>query len=57
MVLLPVVFLLWQAGHAGWGTIWPLIFRSLTWTLLLNTIELGIIVTAARRWWASARRG
>ena len=45
MVLLPVVFLLWQAGHAGWGTIWPLIFRSLTWTLLLNTIELGVIVT------------
>ena len=45
MVLLPVVFLLWQAGHAGWGTIWPLIFRTLTWTLLLNTIELGVIVT------------
>jgi iron(III) transport system permease protein len=45
MVLLPVVFLLWQAGHAGWGTIWPLIFRSLTWTLLLNTMELGVIVT------------
>jgi iron(III) transport system permease protein len=44
-VLLPVVFLLWQAGHAGWGTIWPLIFRSLTWTLLVNTIELGVIVT------------
>ena len=44
-VLLPVVFLLWQASHAGWGTIWPLIFRSLTWTLLLNTIELGVIVT------------
>jgi hypothetical protein len=30
MVLPPVVFLLWQAGQAGWGTIWPLIFRSLT---------------------------
>ena len=46
VVLLPVVFLLWQAGgtRAG-GTIWPLIFRSLTWTLLLNTIELDVIVT------------
>lgn len=44
-VLLPVAFLLWQAGHAGWGTIWPLIFRRLTWTLLLNTIELAVIVT------------
>jgi iron(III) transport system permease protein len=45
LVLLPVVFLLWQARHAGWGTIWPLIFRGLTWTLLVNTIELGVIVT------------
>jgi iron(III) transport system permease protein len=44
-VLLPVVFLLWQAAHAGWGVIWPLIFRGLTWTLLLNTIQLALIVT------------
>jgi iron(III) transport system permease protein len=44
-VLLPVAFLLWQAGHAGWGTIWPLMFRHLTWTLLLNTIQLAVIVT------------
>lgn len=45
-VLLPVVFLLWEAAHAGWGAIWPLIFRGLTWTLLLNTIQLALIVTA-----------
>jgi len=44
-VLLPVVFLLWQAAHAGWGTIWPLIFRGLTWTLLVNTVQLAVIVT------------
>src|SRR5262249_1332017 len=44
-VLLPVAFLLWQAGHAGWGTIWPLMFRHLTWTLLLKTIQLAVIVT------------
>src|SRR5215472_19154302 len=45
-VLLPVVFLLWEAAHAGWGVVWPLIFRGLTWTLLLNTIQLALIVTA-----------
>src|SRR5262245_53873199 len=45
-VLLPVVFLLWQAAHAGWGAIWPLMFRELTWTLLVNTIELAVIVTS-----------
>src|SRR5215471_5516041 len=45
-VLLPVVFLLWQAAHAGWRAIWPLMFRELTWTLLLNTIQLAVIVTS-----------
>lgn len=45
-VLLPVVFLLWEAAHAGWDEVWPLIFRGLTWTLLLNTIQLALIVTA-----------
>jgi iron(III) transport system permease protein len=44
-VLLPVVFLLWQASEAGWGSIWPLIFRGLTWTLLVNTVQLAVIVT------------
>lgn len=44
-VLLPLVFLLWQAAHAGWGAIWPLMFRQLTWTLLLNTTQLAVIVT------------
>jgi iron(III) transport system permease protein len=45
-VLLPVVFLLREAAYAGWGVVWPLIFRGLTWTLLLNTIQLALIVTA-----------
>jgi iron(III) transport system permease protein len=45
-VLLPVVFLLWEAAHAGWGTVWSLIFRGLTWTLLLNSIQLALIVTS-----------
>lgn len=44
-VLLPLVFLLWQAAHAGWGAVWTLVFRQLTWTLLLNTIQLAVIVT------------
>lgn len=44
-VLLPVVFLLWRAAHAGWSAIWPLMFRELTWTLLLNTTQLAVIVT------------
>jgi iron(III) transport system permease protein len=44
-VLLPVVFLLWQASQAGWGTVWPLIWRGLTWTLLVNTVQLAVIVT------------
>jgi len=44
-VLLPLVFLVWQAAHAGWGSIWPLMFRELTWTLLRNTIQLAVIVT------------
>jgi iron(III) transport system permease protein len=42
---MPVVFLIWQATHAGWTTIWRLVFRGLTWTLLVNTIQLTIIVT------------
>jgi iron(III) transport system permease protein len=44
-VLLPLAFLLWQAAHAGWGAIWPLMFRQLTWTLLVNTVQLAVIVT------------
>jgi len=44
-VLAPIVFLLWQASEAGWSTVWPLIFRQLTWTLLVNTVQLAVIVT------------
>jgi iron(III) transport system permease protein len=44
-VLLPIVFLLWQASQAGWSTVWPLIWRGLTWTLLVNTVQLAVIVT------------
>jgi iron(III) transport system permease protein len=44
-VLAPIVFLLWQASEAGWPAVWPLIFRQLTWTLLVNTVQLAVIVT------------
>jgi iron(III) transport system permease protein len=46
-VLLPLVFLLVQAQHAGWSTLRPLLFRRLTWELLWNTIRLTVAVTAA----------
>lgn len=44
-VLLPVGFLIWQATQAGWAKISDLVFRELTWTLLVNTVELAAIVT------------
>jgi iron(III) transport system permease protein len=39
-VLLPLAFLLVQAVQAGWGTLDPLLFRSLTAQLLWNTVSL-----------------
>ena len=45
-VLAPVVFLVWQAALAGWPTVWHLLWRQLTLTLLINTAELTVAVTA-----------
>ena len=47
LVLLPLVFLVLQAGQAGWGEVRTLLFRRLTWQLLRNTVELAVLVTAA----------
>ena len=41
MVLLPLVFLVLQAGQVGWGRS-SAIFRQLTVDLLRNTVELGV---------------
>ena len=45
-VLLPVAFLVWQATQVGWTDIGRLLLRRLTLTLLVNTVELTIAVTA-----------
>src|SRR5580704_2010232 len=42
---LPLVFLLIEASDAGAGSVWHLIWRSLTRQLLWNTIRLTIVVT------------
>src|SRR6202034_3550207 len=42
---LPLVFLLIEASDAGAGSVWHLIWRSLTAHLLWNTIRLTIVVT------------
>ena len=34
----PLVFLLLEARDSNWSTVWSLIWRPLTWTLLWNTI-------------------
>jgi iron(III) transport system permease protein len=47
LVLLPLVFLILQAGQAGWGEVRTLLLRRLTWELLRNTVELAVLVTAA----------
>jgi iron(III) transport system permease protein len=47
LVLLPLVFLILQAGQAGWGEVRTLLFRGLTWQLLRNTVELAVLVTTA----------
>jgi iron(III) transport system permease protein len=44
-VILPIVFLVVQAAQVGWGTLDPLLFRSLTAQLLWNTVSLTLVVT------------
>jgi iron(III) transport system permease protein len=45
VLVLPLVFLLVEAHGAGTSTIAHLIFRSLTATLLWNTVRLSVVVT------------
>jgi iron(III) transport system permease protein len=47
LLLLPLAFLILQAVQDGWSTLHPLLFRSLTATLLWNTVSLTVVVTAA----------
>jgi iron(III) transport system permease protein len=43
---LPLAFLLAEAARAGAGNVWSLIWRSLTATLLWNTVRLTLVVTS-----------
>ena len=43
---LPLIFLITEATDAGAGNIWHLIWRSLTASLLWNTVRLTVVVTA-----------
>ena len=45
VLVTPLVFLLLQAHGAGTSTVFHLIFRSLTRTLLWNTVRLTVVVT------------
>jgi iron(III) transport system permease protein len=45
-VLLPLVFLVVQAVQVGWAELHQLLFRSLTATLIWNTVSLVVVVTA-----------
>jgi iron(III) transport system permease protein len=45
VVVAPLVFLLVQAFQAGWSTLRPLLFRSLTVELFWNTVSLTVVVT------------
>jgi len=45
-LLAPLAFLIQEAARDGWSTLDPLLFRSLTATLLWNTISLLVVVTA-----------
>jgi iron(III) transport system permease protein len=45
-LLLPVTFLIWQASGVGWSLITRLLMRQLTLSLLINSIELTLAVTA-----------
>jgi iron(III) transport system permease protein len=44
-VLVPLVFLITQAAQVGWTQLSDLLFRSLTLTLLWNTVRLTVAVT------------
>jgi iron(III) transport system permease protein len=46
VVLLPLVFLMVQAVQVGWADLHQLLFRSLTATLIWNTVSLVVVVTA-----------
>ena len=45
-VLVPLVFLVVQAVQVGWAQLHQLLFRSLTATLIWNTVSLVVVVTA-----------
>jgi iron(III) transport system permease protein len=44
-VVLPLVFLVTQAVQVGWGSLHPLLFRSLTAQLIWHTVSLTVVVT------------
>jgi iron(III) transport system permease protein len=46
VLVLPLAFLLTEAGGAGVSNVWHLIWRSLTASLLWNTVRLTVVVTA-----------
>ncbi len=46
-LLLPIVFLLLQAAHAGWADVDRLLFRRLTRVLIVNTVQLAVLVCTA----------
>ena len=46
LLVTPLVFLLIEASGAGVSTVTHLIFRSLTASLLWNTVQLTVVVTA-----------
>jgi iron(III) transport system permease protein len=46
LLLLPLAFLILEAVQNGWAALHPLLFRSLTATLLWNTVSLTVVVTA-----------
>jgi iron(III) transport system permease protein len=45
VVLLPLVFLIVQAAQVGWAQLHQLLFRSLTATLIWNSVSLVVVVT------------
>ncbi|MDQ6804031.1 MAG: ABC transporter permease subunit, partial [Actinomycetota bacterium] len=45
VLLLPLAFLILEAAQDGWSTLHPLLFRSLTATLLWDTVSLTAVVT------------
>jgi iron(III) transport system permease protein len=44
-VVLPIIFLIIEAVQDGWGTLHPLLFRSLTAQLLWNSVSLAVVVS------------